>query len=122
ELLMARVVELDPVPAAERRRVGADVHRDVEDAPADDPDELGLPRRGLIVQAAQGAPARARVVVLHEDVGDADLAVALGAVGLEEEAAIVPEGAGGDEHEAGEGERLDLHHPPSATSSARAWR
>ena len=62
--------KLDRDIFSERRRRAPDVHRDIEDAPAPDPDQLVLgERRDLEMQAAQRADGGGKgMVVLDEDV------------------------------------------------------
>jgi hypothetical protein len=55
-------VQLDAVPLAEGGRALADVHRDVEDLPANHGDELAHAR--LHVEAAEDAELRVGVIVL----------------------------------------------------------
>ena len=81
--------ERDANPSAERRRAAADVDGDVEDLALDDADQLALRPPDLQMQAAQRAADRPRMVVLHERAGDAVLAVRVGVIGLDEEAAVV---------------------------------
>src|SRR2546425_426565 len=77
---------------AEGRRAAPDVDRDVEDLAGDDPDDLALRLPDLIVQAAQHAAPRARVVVLHEvRVQAGGLAERLAVVAFQKEAALVAE-------------------------------
>jgi hypothetical protein len=66
ELAMLLVVEDVPLPLAVGRRVAAQVDGNVEDLAARAANQLRLARLGLEVEAAQGAPGGARVVVLDE--------------------------------------------------------
>src|SRR5690606_39211728 len=100
ELAVVLVRERDAVGAAEGGRAAPEVHDDVVDGAAGTLDELALGVAPLEVEAAEGAPPRTRVVVLHERGGDAVRAVALGVVALEEEPARVGEDAGLDEQDA----------------------
>ena len=58
--------ERDADRTAERRRAPAQIDDDVEDLAGDDAHELALRVLDLVVQSAQHAAPRARVVVLHE--------------------------------------------------------
>ena len=104
-----RVLELDALPLAERRRAAAQVDDDVEHAPAGDPDELALPGMRLEVDAAQRALARARVVVLDELGRDAVFARDIGAERLHEEAAFVAVNGRREQDEAVESGLEALH-------------
>src|SRR5690606_36682048 len=76
------------------------VNRDVEDFAADRTNELPLRIRQLVVETAEDALARVRVIVLHEPIGDSCATEIPLVVGLHEVAARVLEGA-----------RLDQQHP-----------
>src|SRR5262249_17250093 len=123
EELLARLgVELVRDPLPERRRARPDVDGDVPDAPRHDADQLRLARLRLIVQAAQRVLDGARVVVLHEGAVDPGGGVAVEAVRLEEEPAIVLEDLGLQDLEPRQLELDDLHglaSPGGRSSSAR---
>src|SRR5262249_30701649 len=71
-----------------------DVERHVEDFPRNHAHQLALRAPSLRVKPPQRSARRARVVVLHEVVGDAALPVLGGMESLEKEAALVAEDLG----------------------------
>ena len=83
--------ELDGGPLAEGGGAAADVDGYVEDAAAGAADDLSLRLLELVVQAADDALSRERVVVLHELGGQAEVGEDRGVEGLQEEAAVVAE-------------------------------
>jgi hypothetical protein len=89
QLPVAFVVQLVTLPLSERRRAAPEVDGDVPDPAAHAADQLGLAGTALEMKAAKDPLARARVVVLDEVAVNARLAPRLGAVGLDEKAAIV---------------------------------
>lgn len=113
--------QLHALPAPEGGGVAPDIHRDVEHPAPHHPHQLALGmRRALVVQPAQHASARNRVVVLDEAAVEArrgaeDAVI----VALEERPPRVLEDARGEEHEPGEGERRGLHQACSFSSDAR---
>ncbi len=114
--------ELDSDEFAEVRRGGADVDRDVEDAPARHADQLVLREgRRLEMQAAQRADRSGkRVVVLHELERDPGLGEGLAVIGLREEAAMVAEPLRRDDPDLRQRGRLDLQHGQCPLSTAGA--
>src|SRR5713101_1647314 len=110
-------------PPTKGRGTAADVHRDIKDFAGDNADELPLRLADLVVQPAQHALLRARVIVL--DKGRADsLALELPLVpALEEESARVAEHSGLKEQHIRESCRNDLHAArglaPSRSSERR---
>ena len=93
----------------ERPKVGelrAQVDRDVEHFAGDDAHELALRVLDLVVEAAQHAAPRARVVVLHERRVEPGRRERARVPALEEEAALVAEDA-----------RLDRPARPGARSA-----
>src|SRR5438445_2078765 len=117
EVLLAQPVAH---PLAEGRRAGPDVDGDVEDLSAHRAHQLPLRSRSLRMQAAQRPPHRARVVVLHEVVGDAALAVARGMERLHEEAAGVAEDVRLDDQHPRQLRRQDLQGSPLEAVSVTA--
>src|SRR5690606_24515342 len=111
ELVVRFGVEVQAVPAPERRRLGADVERDVEDASAHDADQLRLTRVRLVMQAAQRSPHRPRVVVLHEGLRDARRPVPGRLIRLEKETPRVTKDARLDQLQSREIEIDDFHGP-----------
>ena len=72
ELPVVGGAERYAVPLPVSRRIGPQIDGYVKDLPFDHPHQFGLRvGAGLEVQAAQYAPARARLVVLYEAGGDA---------------------------------------------------
>jgi hypothetical protein len=107
---VALVVELVALPLAERGRVAPQVDGDVPDAPPRAADQLRLSGEVVLeVQPAQDPGARAGVVVLDEVGGDPGRAPRLGAVGLDEEAAVVAVDVGLERDDALELALEDLH-------------
>src|SRR5688572_18979709 len=84
ELLVRLGVEVMSRPAAEARRIGANVDDDIEDATAHQGQKLRLARTALVVKSAQRAPRGASMVVLHEGRVDTERSVARSAVRLDE--------------------------------------
>ena len=66
-----------------------DVDGNVKDFPGDHPYQFTLRLPDLVVQAAQDALARARVVILDETIRDSALLVALRVVSLQEKTTLV---------------------------------
>ena len=91
----------------EVRRANADVDGDVVDLAEGSADELALGPGKLGVEAAQGAAARAAVVVLDEAGSEAGRGVFLGVPGLEEEASIIAVHGRFDEQDFGQGRGRD---------------
>src|SRR5687767_12022756 len=111
---------MDAGPPAERRRAPAEVDRHVEYFTHYDPHELPLRLPDLVMQPAQHAPARARMVVLHEICLDAGLLPENALVhALEEEPALVPEHPRLDYQDFGYIGADDVHQP-TATPALRA--
>src|SRR6266568_3625567 len=83
-----------------RELAAADVRSYIKDFARDDADELALRLADLIMQPAQHASSRARVVVLDETNADSRALELLLVPALEEEPARVAEYAGLDEQHA----------------------
>src|SRR5207245_9875925 len=96
-------------PPTKIRRAAADVRRDIEDLAGDDADELALRPADLIMQPAQHAPPRARVIVLDEARADSRALELPLVPALIEEPARVAENAGLDEQHFRESGRRSLH-------------
>src|SRR5205807_1643455 len=88
------------VPLGKSRRRAADVNGHVEQRAARAAHELSLRVRLLVVQAAQDAVARARMIVLNERRRQSGARKRLGVKRLHEEAAVVGEELRFDENHA----------------------
>jgi hypothetical protein len=106
---LADVVELGSEPAAEPRGPATHVHHHVEHASARHAHQLSLGPFELVMQAAQGAAARARMVVLHEARRQAGLRQPGFAKRLHKEPACVAVHRRLEHDHAGQGGWGDLH-------------
>jgi len=104
---------------AECRRRPAEVHDHVEHRADRAADELALRVLDLVVEAAQHAAARARVVVLHEVDVDAGGGQCRRFQLSKEEAAVIAEDPGLDQLDVGDGGGRDLHRARSRSEAAR---
>src|SRR5438552_2773135 len=113
----------DAFPSTEPRRAAPDIHRHIENLPGDDADELALRPADLVVQPAQHALLRARVIVLNEVRTDSRALELPLVPAFEEESARVAEHSGLKEEHIGESCRNDLHAArgpaPSRSSESR---
>jgi hypothetical protein len=102
-------------------RAAAQVDGDIEDAPRQNPHQLGLREgRELEMQAAHRAPRmRDGLVVLHESVVQPRLRQKIPAVGLAEPAALISVAAWRDENDVGDGEASNVHGHVSSDCLAR---
>ena len=76
-------------PLPERRRAAADVNRDIENRPLDNPNQLPLHVSQLEVQTADRAADRFRVIVLNEGRRQSVLFEFLGVIGFEKKPAHI---------------------------------
>ena len=98
---MTLVIELVPLPLTKRRRITAQVDRDVPDPAAQAAHQLRLARVGLKMKATQrSAPGGAGMVLLNEIELDAKLGPYVAPVGLEQEPALVTMYLGLNQHDA----------------------
>jgi hypothetical protein len=111
ELAVVLARQLDPDPLTEGRAALAQVDRDIKHGALRAANELALRVRWqLVMQPAQHALGRARVVVLHKVHVVADgLVEDLLVVALHEEAASVPEDLGLQDEDIGDGSADDVH-------------
>lgn len=122
QLAMVLVVQFDGDELAAGRRGRVDVHGYVVDRTATDADQLALRTTALEMQAAQHATCRARVIVLHEGVRDAQLPVALGLVALQEKPPGITEYLRFDDQHAGQYGFQHLHERGSwLARRSRYW-
>jgi hypothetical protein len=122
QLPVVLAAQLHANPLAEARAAAPDVDRHVEHAASRHAHELALRlRRQLVVETAQHAARRARMVVLHELVaGAGELVEQLLVEALHEEAALVAEHARLEHHDVGDGGGHGLHQNNLSLSSC--WR
>lgn len=110
EAFVAHAGEEVPVPLAEGGGVLAEVHDDVEDGTAGDPDEFALGGAvDLVVEAAEDGFFGAAVVVLNEVHVEAEGGEGFAVPGFEEEAAFVAVDAGHEEEGAVDFEGFCAH-------------
>ncbi|MNZ34145.1 hypothetical protein D3C78_515160 [compost metagenome] len=87
-----------------------EVHGDIEYFAEGDPHQLALGPPHLVVQAAQDAALRARVIVLDESALDAGrVREGAGVVAFVKEAALIAEDLGFEDQHVGEVARNDFH-------------
>jgi hypothetical protein len=91
------------------RRGTAQIHCHVEHRAAHHPHQLALRRVELVMQPAQHALRRARMVVLHEIQVQPQCGEGLAVPAFHEEAARVAEHPGFDQEDAGESAFDDVH-------------
>ena len=101
--------QLDRDMTAERRRSTPQIHGDIEHGPGRDAHELALGTLDLIVQTAEHAATRARVIVLHELRIDSRVRKRAPIVAFEEKAPRVTEDSRLDQLDVGYRRRRDLH-------------
>ena len=122
ELALVLVGEYNALPLAERGGVFPDVHRDVEDLPLQNVDQLPLRCGVLVVESAHHAGPGEGEVVLDEVHVDSNLRVPLPVPYFEEVTALVAKDFGFDYFQSGKRcfQYVHCHSPPSIMFS-RYW-
>jgi hypothetical protein len=108
-LVMVVRGEADAGPFAEMGRASANIHGHIKGFAFDDAAKLGLRMVGLLVQAAQRAPYRARMVIPHKLFGDAQRGELAAMIGLHEKAASIAKDFGTKLEDAGKRGFDSLH-------------